>query len=94
MAIYGRSQLLRIRVRKDGMAALEEALPSTLDVIDRAINKIVAVLAEMKDISPIDEVEFLSTSKAMNMDSRIQKRLEAMESDSGLVLPEEVAAET
>jgi putative nucleotidyltransferase with HDIG domain len=94
MAIYGRSQLLRIRVKKDGLAALQGTLPSTLDVIDRAINKIVAVLAEMKDISPIDEVEFLSTSKAMNMDSRIQKRLEAMEKDSGIVLPEEVPVET
>ena len=93
MAISGRSQLLRVKAPKKGCPDAGAELQNALDVIDRAVNKIVAVLAEMKDISPIDEVEFLSTSKAMNMDDRIAKRMQTMEGDSGLVLPVEVPVE-
>jgi len=56
-------------------------------VIDTGVKKIVAVLAEMKEISPIDEVEFLSTSRAMNIDDRIQRRMDELDRDSGIVLP-------
>jgi putative nucleotidyltransferase with HDIG domain len=89
MAIYGRSQMIRLQHGKDDPHSLQEMLIPSLDVIDRAIKKMVAVLAEMKDISPIDEVEFLSTSKAMNMDERIERRIEQQEDESGLELPSE-----
>ena len=39
------------------------------------MKKIVAVLEEMKEVSPIDQQRFDSMSKAMNIDDRIQKRL-------------------
>jgi HD-like signal output (HDOD) protein len=94
MAIYGRSQMLRIQLRKGERENLLEKLPSGLNVIDTGVKKIVAVLAEMKEISPIDEVEFLSTSKAMNIDDRIQRRMEELDRDSGIVLPEEAEAKS
>jgi HD-like signal output (HDOD) protein len=94
MAIYGRSQMIRIQLRKHENESVLEKLPSGLNVIDTGVKKIVAVLAEMKEISPIDEIEFLSTSKAMNIDDRIQRRMEELDHDSGIVLPEEVANKT
>ena len=94
MAIYGRSQMLRIQLRKGERESLLDKLPSGLNVIDTGVKKIVAVLAEMKEISPIDEIEFLSTSKAMNIDDRIQRRMEELDRDSGIVLPEEAEAKT
>jgi putative nucleotidyltransferase with HDIG domain len=89
MAVYGRSQMLRMRLDKGETDTALKMLPASLDVIDWAVKKVVAVLAEMKEISPVDEIDFLSTSKAMNMDERIQRRMEAQEKMSPLVLPEE-----
>ena len=89
MAISGRSQILRMRIKKGMGDEILRDLPVSLDVIDRSIKKIVAVLAEINDISPIDEVEFISTSKAMNIDDRIEKRIEKIAEQSILVLPEE-----
>ena len=89
MAISGRSQILRMRVKKGESDGIVKDLPASLDVVDRSIKKIVAVLAEIGEISPIDEVEFLSTSKAMNIDDRLEKRMSEMAEQSVLVMPEE-----
>jgi two-component system cell cycle response regulator len=90
MAIYGRSQLLRMKLDKNDVDGLLEKLPEALDVIDRSIKKTVAVLAEIKDISVLDEVNLSSTSRAMNIDDRVATRLESLENDHGLVMPFEV----
>ncbi len=89
MAIYGRSQMVRIQLRKGENDQLLDKLPAALNVIDTGVKKIVAVLSEMKEITPIDETEFLSTSKAMNIDDRIRRRMEELDRDSGVVIPEE-----
>lgn len=91
MAIYGRSQMVRMQVKKGNADQVLEKLPESLDVIDKSVQKMVAVLAEMSEISPIDEVEFLCTSQAMNIDDRIANRMKQMDKESGLVLPEEAA---
>lgn len=90
MAIYGRSQMARMNHKKGNPDLVMEKLPECLDVIDKSIQKMVAVLAEMSEISPIDEVEFLSTSQAMNMDDRIARRMKQMDKESVVVLPEVV----
>ncbi len=89
MAIYGRSQMARMQHRKGDTVQVMDKLPECLDVIDKSIQKMVAVLAEMSDISPIDEIEFLSTSQAMNIDDRIESRMKKMEEESILMLPDE-----
>ena len=91
MAIYGRSQVLRMQMKKKTPAELLEKLPESLDIVDRSIRKMVAVLAEISEISPIDKVEFLNTSRAMNIDDRIEKRMATLEKDSGLLLPEDAS---
>jgi HD-like signal output (HDOD) protein len=89
MAIYGRIQLMQNLSKPDKAKKLIESLPDSLDVMERSLMKIVAVLAEIKEISPIDDVEFYNMSQAMNVGDRIEKRVEAMSEESGLVLPEE-----
>jgi HD-like signal output (HDOD) protein len=90
MAVYGRSQIIRMMNERRDIDFLTEKLPESLDVIDRSIRKIVAVLAEIKAISPIEELKFIKTSLALNLDERIAHRLKEMEKESGLVLPDEV----
>ncbi|MBI5266116.1 MAG: hypothetical protein HY851_02675, partial [candidate division Zixibacteria bacterium] len=51
---------------------------------------IVAVLEEMKDISPIDRIDFYNMSEAMNIDERIERRIEIMHKESGLVVPDDI----
>jgi len=79
MAIYGRSQLLRMQYEKKDADKWIDKLPSNLDVVDRSVRKIVAVLEEMKTISPIDDNKFYSMSEALNIDDRIAARMSQMD---------------
>nr|HPI33265.1 hypothetical protein [candidate division Zixibacteria bacterium] len=63
---------------------LLEKLPSNLDVIDRSVKKIVAVLEEMKELSPIDKQKFYNMSEALNIDDRIARRMESMETSGDI----------
>lgn len=90
MSAYGRSQLLRRQHERGEFELLCERLPQTLDVFDRSIKKIVAVVEELKNLSPdIEKIKFLNTSSAVNIDDRIEERLKQMDEGIGLVLPEE-----
>ncbi|MEW6412263.1 MAG: HDOD domain-containing protein [Candidatus Zixiibacteriota bacterium] len=75
MAIYGRSQILRLMLQKGQTERILEQLEDNLQRIDQSVKRIVAVLEEMKQVSPIDQKKFDSMSKAMNIDDRIAKRL-------------------
>jgi HD-like signal output (HDOD) protein len=81
MAIYGRSQILRMMFQRGQQEKLLEQLEDNLQKIDQSVKKIVAVLEEMKEVSPIDQQRFDSMSKAMNIDDRIQKRLARLTDD-------------
>ncbi len=89
MAIYGHSQILRQMLQNADPQKIANALPASLNVIDKSTRKIVAVLEEIKEISPIDDVAFYEMSQAMKLDDRIEKRMQTSQHDSGLVLPEE-----
>jgi HD-like signal output (HDOD) protein len=78
MAMFGRTQILRQRFDKGDMDKLMAVMEPSLDVIENGIRKTVAVLDEIKAISPIDEVSFYSMSQAMNIDDRIERRLKEM----------------
>jgi hypothetical protein len=93
MAMYGRTQLLRQRLNRGDTARVLETLPASLDVIENAVRKTVAVIAEIKDISPIDDVEFYNMSQAMKLDDRIARRVKQLSEESGLVLPEDAVIE-
>ncbi|MFQ5498639.1 MAG: HDOD domain-containing protein [Candidatus Zixiibacteriota bacterium] len=87
MAIYGRSQVLRLHLDRGRNEKIIESLPETITTIDQAVKKVIAVLEEMKEISPIQETEFYDLSEAMNIDDRVAERMKRMETDTGLVIP-------
>ncbi len=78
MAIYGRSQIMRMLFDGGQRDKLLDEMPINLQTIDKAVQRIVAVLEEMKEISPIDHEKFDSVSEALNLDDRIEKRLARM----------------
>lgn len=79
MAISGRAQIMEMLQKQGKIDQLIEQVPDSVNVINTAVRKVVAVMEEMKDISPIDKVEFFKMSKAMNIDDRIEKRMATME---------------
>ena len=86
---YGHIQLLRQKLNRQNDAQLIKDLPASLDVMENAIKRILAVIAEIKEISPIDDVSFYHMSQAMNIDERVVKRLKTMSIDSEVVTAEE-----
>jgi len=82
MAIYGRSQLMRRLIKKGNTDKLLEQIPNDLEMIDKSVQKIIAVLEEMKEISPIDQLKFNDMSAALNIDDRIEKRLQKISLES------------
>lgn len=81
MAIYGRSQILRMLHKNGQTEKLMKQLPSMLETIDKSVKKVVAVMEEMKDMDPADDVNFYKVSRAMNIDDRIEKRVSSMSED-------------
>ncbi len=79
MAIYGRSQLMRMYHNNDQSDKLLKRLDGDLNVVDKSVKRIIAVLEEMKEISPIDTVRFDKMSEALNIDARISQRLSQMQ---------------
>jgi len=75
MGIYGRTQIMRMMMNKNNTDKVIEQLPETLNKIDNSVKKIVAVLNEIKEVSPLDHKKFDSMSKAMNIDDLIEKRM-------------------
>lgn len=81
MIIYGRSQLMHMMQSRGDNDRLIENIPKDLEVINHSINKIVAILEEMKSISPVDKKQFYNVSKALNIDDCIEKRMTTMKKD-------------
>ncbi len=79
MVIFGKSQLLRMHHKKGDNQFLIDNMGKSLDVMDKSVRKIVAVIEEMKEISPIDVKKFHSLSNALNIDDLIEKRMSDIE---------------
>lgn len=78
MAIYGRTQLISKQLKEGQSDKVLESLEKSIKVMERSILKISAVLAEIKEISPIDDIEFYDMSQAMKVDDRIERRMKKM----------------
>ncbi len=78
MGIYGRSQIVEMMLKKGDVDRIISEMPETLNRIEQSVKKIVAVIEEMKQVSPIDQKKFDKMSKALNIDDLIEKRLAAM----------------
>jgi len=89
MSISGQAQVIRLYLKSKTADEIIKGLPKFLDAIDTGVKKSVAVLEELSELNMLDEVEYFSKSKILNIDERIQKRLKKLDKESGLVLPAE-----
>ena len=78
MVISGQAQLLSMLQQSSTVDKLVTQVPVSANNINQAVKKILAVMQEMKDISPLDQQEFFTKSKAMNIDSRIEARMKTV----------------
>jgi signal transduction histidine kinase len=81
MAIYGRSQMMRVNSRTGKKERLLEKLEDDLNVIDKSIQRIVAVLEEVREITPINQEKLSNTTEAINLDEKIEDRMNKMSTD-------------
>ncbi len=77
-AISGRIQLMQMLMNNGKIIDNENKLAPALTVIDTSLNKILAVLAELKALTSLDDVEFYKDSSTINIDENIDQRLKAM----------------
>ncbi len=90
MAIYGRSQIMRMLHTSNKNEELIEKMDAFLNIIDEAIRKFVAVLDEMKEVSPIDKIDLHDISDALNLDDKIAKRMQKMEESQDWVVTSDI----
>jgi signal transduction histidine kinase len=89
MSISGQAQVVRMHLKSKTPEELADFLPKSLDTIDEAVNRSVAVLEELSDLNLLEDVEFFSESKVLNIDERIKQRLKKLENSRGILLPED-----
>jgi two-component system, cell cycle response regulator len=75
MIISGQAQLLLMLQKSNSCEKLMEQVPVSAENINQAVKKILAVMQEMKEISPLDQQEYFNKSIAMNIDARIEARM-------------------
>ena len=85
MAISGRAQLIKLLREKGTIQDEEGKLESIVDVMEKSIRKIMAVLYELRDLANLEDIEKYSESKAINIDDRIAERVRQMEHDTGVM---------
>lgn len=88
MAISGRAQLLKLLKDRERLIDKDDRLDSVLEVVDKSLKKIMAVILELRDLTNLEEIEKYSESNAICIDDRIQERLKELESDGEVLLPE------
>lgn len=94
MAISGRAQLIDMLRNKGDISDPKQKLDSIIEVIEKSVKKILAVLYELRDLTNLDEVEKYTESCAINIDDRIKERLRLMETQSMEVLTSESPPQT
>lgn len=81
MAVYGRSQIMRQHHQSGQSEIVLKDLDKDLNIIDKSIQKIVAVLEEVKEISQFEQDKLTGSTEAMNLDERINERISKMEKE-------------
>lgn len=90
MAISGRAQLIKMLMENGAIIDNEQKLNPVVDVVEKSVRKIMAVLYELRELTNLEEMEKYSESKALNIDDRIKRRLLEMEGNPAAAPPEEI----
>ena len=81
MAVFGRSQIMRQRQQRGQSEILLKNLENDLNIIDKSIQKIVAVLEEVREISQFEQDKLIGSTEAMDLDDKIHERISKMDND-------------
>jgi len=87
MIISGQAQLMKLYQDQGQQEKINAMVPKAAEIINKSVFKIVAVMEEVMDISPSEEVEFFSNSKAMNIDERIRSRIKKIADEPAAIFP-------
>ncbi|MCH7946925.1 MAG: HDOD domain-containing protein [candidate division Zixibacteria bacterium] len=79
MVVSGRSQIMRMRKKSGKTDLLLENLDKDLNIVDKAIQKISAVLEEVKEISPVAHDKSADYSFSTDLDDKLQERMSKMD---------------
>jgi signal transduction histidine kinase len=80
MIIFGQSQVLRmLRQNNSSPEKIVGSLDKSLDTIDEAIRRMVAVLDEIAELNSLDDVEYFEQSMIIDIDDRINERLDKLD---------------
>ncbi|MBD3217984.1 MAG: HDOD domain-containing protein [candidate division Zixibacteria bacterium] len=82
-AISGRIQLMEMLLKNDKIIDKDGKLAPALEIIDASLTKILAVLAELKSLTSLDDVKFYKDSSTINIDENISQRLKTMKKVMG-----------
>jgi putative nucleotidyltransferase with HDIG domain len=93
MAISGRSQLMRMLITKGEIDDQNKRLDPVMEVMDKSVQKILAVLEELRELTNLDEMEKYSESMAINIDDQIKARLANMDDVPTDVITEPAASD-
>jgi len=81
MVISGQFQILNMLRNNNKSQELIDQLPSSFDKVTSSISKILAVMEELREISPLDYTDFFHKSEAMNIDSRLELRIKRISAE-------------
>jgi len=87
MVISGHTELLAMLQKSGDIVKLVNQVPASAEIIKSSIDKVIAVMHEIRDISPIDEVERFNKSNAINIDARVERRLKQMAREPDAIYP-------
>ena len=86
MAISGRGQLIKMFVDKGTVIDPDKRLEPVIEVVEKSVKKIMAVLEELRDLTNLEEIQKYSDSQAINIDDRVKARLQKMDENSSDVI--------
>ncbi|MEE9441390.1 MAG: HDOD domain-containing protein [candidate division Zixibacteria bacterium] len=87
MAISGRAQLLKMLRDRERIIDKDDRLDNILEVVEKSLKKIMAVILELRDLTNLEEIEKYSESNAICIDDRVQSRLKELENSGEVLLP-------
>jgi putative nucleotidyltransferase with HDIG domain len=88
MAISGRAQLIKMLVENGAIIDQGNKLEKILEVLETSSKKIMAVLAEMRELNTLADIQKYSDSIALNIDDRIRQRMKMLDKEPSVVTPE------
>ncbi len=85
--ISGRVQIMSMLRNQGKIEKLVAETDTTKQHVCNAIQRVLAVMREMREISAFEEIDHFEESDALNIDDRIKRRLEKMQNEPDYLLP-------